>query len=366
LTSIGSVLDVPPRLAPPALRTLTVRQSATALVWTLGLVGLFAIWWVVERDVLGLGKYERLVNGAALVPMVFLGVPHFLIGFLFLATSRRMRSWRSVALLGGLVALGAGLCVLYGTAGAESAANKLPVAAVTLYFIVHQLRDEAFFYRVSGDAPPDVGRDRTARFVDATTWVLVVVIGGLGVYAYDVHAHHKTPPREGPLDYVFPAEFGAAGRALAVAAVVLLLVRWRLARWARRETGGFLAAAGRHRPMAAVYGLLFLVVFTGAAIGSGALLASIVLWHVIEWLLFATRQAAQAEATRPAPTTWLGRAKGTRRGFLALHLGLAAVVFLLMVVWAYGGRSSVLTPVVSQNAFYYWTIMHVTVSFFPR
>jgi hypothetical protein len=66
---------------------------------------------------------------------------------------------------------------------------------------------------------------------------------------------------------------------------------------------------------------------------------------------------------------WLARVKGTRRGFLALHLGLSAVVFVLMLVWAYAHHRSAASPlwvVASGEAFFYWTIFHVTVSFFPR
>jgi hypothetical protein len=119
--------------------------------------------------------------------------------------------------------------------------------------------------------------------------------------------------------------------------------------------------------MAVVYGLFLRVIAAGAVTGSGSLLASIVLWHVIEWLIFGTRQAARAEAAGALSTTWLGRVRATKRGFLTLHIGLSAAVFVLMLIWAHGqGRTGPLTAVVDSKAFYYWTIMHVAVSFYPR
>ena len=351
----------------PAGKTATVDQCARALIWTLGFVGLFALWYLLERYGLGLDKDHRLVHGAALVPMVVIGVPHILIGFLFLATSRKMRSWRSYALLGGYFALGVGLCVLYALAGAHEAVNKIPVAVVTIYFVVHELRDEAFFYRVSGDAPAVAPGARPAGFLDAMTAILIAVVSGVGAWLYDLHAHTKRPPRNGPLDYVFPREVGEGWRALVILVPLVLFVLWQRKRWARAEPGGLGATVRRHKPMAVVYLLFFSVIGAGVGLGSGSLLAAIVLWHVIEWFLFGTRQATRNEGTGGSPTTWLGRVRGTRRGFLTLHLGLSAVVFVLMLVWAYGqGRTGPLTPVVSSNAFYYWTIMHVTLSFFPR
>ena len=45
----------------------------------------------------------------------------------------------------------------------------------------------------------------------------------------------------------------------------------------------------------------------------------------------------------------------------------AAIVFTGLLVWAYvDGKSGWLTYVVGPEAFYYWTIAHVTMSFFPR
>ena len=57
----------------------------------------------------------------------------------------------------------------------------------------------------------------------------------------------------------------------------------------------------------------------------------------------------------------------TRRGFITLHIGLAVVVALLIAVNVYGyGRQGPLDLILGSKGFYYWTVMHVTLSFLPR
>ena len=73
-------------------RTTTVRQCHRALAWTIGLTLAFTAWHVVEKWGLDLDKHARLVRSPALVPMVALGVPHFVIAALFLATSAGRRA----------------------------------------------------------------------------------------------------------------------------------------------------------------------------------------------------------------------------------------------------------------------------------
>jgi hypothetical protein len=216
-------------------------------------------------------------------------------------------------------------------------------------------------------------------------------MAGLGIYRYDLYADTKA--RAGPLDYLPLGGLGewaltVWGRGVIVAGVVAVLVGARWWVWSRAERTGLWATLRRHAPMALVYGI-FLAVALGGAL-AGSVLEAIVLWHVLEWFVFGTRQAAQQEVrlaalgvappapralqgvappAPPGPAGWLARAKGTRRGFLTLHLGLSAVVFVLMLVWAYAHHRSAASPlwvVVSADAFYYWTIFHVTVSFFPR
>ena len=71
----------------------------------------------------------------------------------------------------------------------------------------------------------------------------------------------------------------------------------------------------------------------------------------------------------PAPLTWRW-VRATPTGFRWLHLGLLAAVIVAAIVWAYGFRNdaslTAMDVVLSRDAFPYWTIMHVTVSWVPR
>ena len=367
MTSLESALPAPSALAP--WKTTTVRQCARALAWTLGLTAFFAVWYAVEKWWLRLDNDHRLARSPALTPMTILGIPHFLIGFLFLSTSRRMQGARAWATFAGLAALGVGLCALYAWGGGHHAYTKIPTAAVALYFVIHELRDEAFFFRAYGNAPKDVDPARLSRFLGTITALLVIVIGGIGIFGYDLHGRMKDRP--GALDALLPG-VPTLGRGGAVLAAVLVLAAARYLSWARSEPDGLGRWISRSRPMAWVYGLFLGVIVLGAA--SGTFLEAIVLWHVVEWFSFsmfdiARREVGRRATSAPPPATWLERVKGTRSGFLWLHLGLSVVVFAFLLVWTYvdaRSTSSSLWFLVAPEAFYYWTIMHVTLSFFPR
>ena len=355
--------DVP---AASPWRTTTVRQCHRALLWTIGLTLAFTAWHVVEKWGFHLDKHARLVRSPALVPMVALGVPHFLIAALFLATSPRRRSTASRAILLALLLAGIGLAWAYGAAGAQVPRHKIPVAAVMLLFVVHQLRDEAHLFLAYGDGPRGIDVERTRRFATAWTTALLFALGA--AFAAGLEAYNASKGRAGPLDLVVPgAPLGVRlGILLAAGALGAGL---RLAAWRASEPEGLRTWLGRVRPLLAVQATFLAVVAAGA--GARTLLEALVLWHVMSWLLFALHGIdARAAAPPPdAPRGLLDLARRTRRGFLALHLGLAALVFVAMLVWTYGtGKDpgSALRVVADPDAFYYWTILHVVTSFAPR
>lgn len=347
------------------LHTETVRQCALALAWTIGLSALFLIWYSAEKWWLLLPDHYRFVRGPIFGPVLLIGIPHIVIGYAFLATSRKVtrRGLRGYTILGLLTAVALGLCWLYGAIGGPEAFKQMGLPFVGIYFTVHHLRDEIFFYQVHGDQPRDMDPARTTRFLATIMWIIMTVMGTVGIFGYDVYNHGKVPPRTGPLDYVFPASAGSSGRALVMALVGAAIIWLLLRRWSRGESIGFREMLPYHRPMLVVYGLFLLV----ALFGTKWLLPLIVLWHVLEWFIFAARQTGLREATAPAPRSWWNRVRGTRRGFIAFHAGLSAVVFILMMYWTYvEAKTGPLTHVVSLEAFFYWTIFHVTISFYPR
>jgi hypothetical protein len=93
----------------------------------------------------------------------------------------------------------------------------------------------------------------------------------------------------------------------------------------------------------------------------------IVCFHVAAWWVFTTRQLARRDrAAEPKGLAWF---RETQAGFQTLHLGLVVLIVAVAAVWAYAFDRSLANPLgwlVSQQAFPYWTIGHVTVSFVPK
>src|SRR2546425_9064713 len=83
--------------------------------------------------------------------MRFLAQSHFIVAFLFLLSSRRMRTNVSRAYFAALFVFGLLLCWAFSSLGAM----KSPIGVVLFYgyFMIHDFRDQIFFYKVNRDAP---------------------------------------------------------------------------------------------------------------------------------------------------------------------------------------------------------------------
>jgi hypothetical protein len=93
----------------------------------------------------------------------------------------------------------------------------------------------------------------------------------------------------------------------------------------------------------------------------------VVLMHFVGWYLFGRYSLAKRPPATPPPRFSWQWMRTTRTGFTFLHLGLALVCVGLVAISTYAfGKSDWLELVVGSKVFYYWTIMHVTLSFFPR
>jgi len=340
-------------------RTPTVRQSALALSWTVGLVVLSTLWYYIEKYGLRLPLDHR---AARFLPTISIGIPHILIGFFFAMTSRRMKGGRAYGKMAALLALGAAGCWLFYAMGGARAANQLPVVAVSFYFIVHLLRDQRFFYYTLGDAPAEDASGADLRFLEALQTMILIFVAGLALIGMDVYVGLRRPDAVAPMDYIFGPSLSLGARVWLVAGTSVLLAGVRFWLWGRSSSRSLVTMLGRNQPLVAVL-ILFcaLILSTG---GVGMLFQAFVLWHVVEWFIFATRSITAAErptTERLSPWRWM---RGTRRGFLVLHLGGAFVVLSTILIWTYGfGKTGPLAWVVGADSFYYWTIMHVTVSF---
>ena len=131
------------------------------------------------------------------------------------------------------------------------------------------------------------------------------------------------------------------------------------------EDGGgqFLAIT---RPVLWVLGLTTLIAMSSALLG-GWTFFLIILSHFVVWYFYADRRLQR----NPAPASlrdgvwkWL---RGSSQGFRALHLGIAAVFLVLVAINHYAFREKgLLNLAVGHEAFYYWTLIHVTISFAPK
>ena len=90
------------------------------------------------------------------------------------------------------------------------------------------------------------------------------------------------------------------------------------------------------------------------------------LGHFVGWYIFALYLIGKHPPKEP-PKSWFAWMRTTRKGFMTLHLGLAAIVTVLIAISVYGfGKEGILETIVGSRSFYYWTVLHVTLSFLPR
>jgi hypothetical protein len=168
------------------------------------------------------------------------------------------------------------------------------------------------------------------------------------------------------IDQLFPSDWPYVVRFLSLIVPMALIAAAVVVRISRRFPDGLRGLWRAHYPILMVFfistGIIILPIATGPWVFN-----VVVLMHFVGWYLFGRYSLAK----RPPPVapekfTWKWM-RTTRVGFTFLHLGLAAVVVVLVALSHYAfGKSNWLDLVVGSKVFYYWTIMHVTLSFFPR
>lgn len=336
----------------------TVRRFGLAVAFTFGLAALFHGLGAGEAAIFGRARVLDSAFGSA---MRFVGYAHFTIGFAFMASGAGMRSARGRGRILVALLIGVGLCALFLHSGSTGARPKLPAAAVMIYFLVHEFRDEFFFYRTYGEAAGErSGRATLALLLGlgpvalAAAWsVQFVIPEGRDLVFVDADSHSASS--------LLLWWWGPVAGLLGVALFYFraLRRRWGSTAW---------SILRRDRPIWVVYLGIALAIALAAPLGGRSY--SIVLLHVAAWWVFATAglvRFGRREGLRTLGLwTWLRR---SQRGFQALHVGLTIVFIGLALLWQYGfdgAPGHVLGAVGDPDAFYYWTIMHVTVSFVPK
>ena len=337
--------------------TVTERNALLALAGTLLVFAGFFGLGALERAVVpSADRAARFVREATETATRLLAVAHTLVATLFLVTSAKVRSARGAATFGGLAVASVLACLGFGALGGREGGVAMGLFAV--YFLLHDLRDEAWFYGANGDAPPaEARRAGTALGGFVLCVMLATAAGGLAI---------GLPKLARPLGL-------APGPRVAVAAAgivgALVAAHLCLRAFARGPVAGAPAEARRHRSLVAVllgvYGVFF------ASIALTGRFYALVATHVVIWYVFTLRRLATAPrpATPPRAGSWTWM-RTTVAGFNALHLGLLAGLAGLAAWWAFAFGNdpsrTALRLLLSREAFPYWTLVHVTLSWMPR
>ena len=338
----------------------SIRQFAATAVLMGVLIGAF---WILDKVEPAEYHTHGIVGDRPVaVAAVLVGLAHFVVAFFFTVTSRAWSTRQAVRrlFLGMIVAVG--LCGVL-SVGSEVAKVFFPSAFVGIYFLSHEVRDEYFFTTTLGDVPR--GRlDRPAflLLLGAVFLTLLAVYWNLPFV--------RNSPRGAAIlkPIVDLSELQGASRilwwagpALVLAAAGAMMFGGCLKR-AKLSVGEFFRT---YSPLVVVYVLLTSLLFL-APKGEQSIYM-IVCFHVAAWWVFTTRQLAGRDRTaRPRGLAWF---RETQAGFQTLHLALVVLIVGVAAVWAYGFDRSLANPlgwIVSREAFPYWTIGHVTVSFVPK
>lgn len=361
----------------PQRQSRTLEQYGQTLAWTAIAIGVCALCYAIEkyifRDALGVitDVHYRMFKNPAELPMRLFGLPHFIVGTMFLISSPRVSSFRGVLWLLGLAVIGAGLCVLFyqfgrvpGVVPGEFEFSPIALLAFYFYFLIHGFRDEAFFYKAFGEMPKDQQQNHNRIMVILQILMLGLLVS-LAIPAYvllgDLYPKYSHPL----ISQIFPANWPYLVRFLSTFTPMALIAFFALSRIAKQFPDGFAGLWRAHRPILTVF-----LISTGiilVALGTGPWTFNfVVLMHFVAWYLFGRYMIDKRPPKEPVTGLW-NKIRRTKKGFTIFHLGLAGLFIVLVAIEVYVfGKNGYMEPVIGSKSFFYWTIMHVTLSFYPR
>lgn len=323
----------------------TWRQFQFACIGVLLAVGIGSGIYAVETLILQCD--HRFVENPAETMTRAIGLAHFSIGWLFLFTSPRLRNRAALARLAFWTLFGFAFCWIFAQFGADK--NPFLMMAYFSFFFVHEVWDEAYLYRQSGESRDEASR--AEQFVPALCWAMSLLL--MAVLA----SFQVVRSRSVLLQYGSELGLIGAGAVLSMLAVGALIVAVRRA---RQLYGSVQEAVAQYRPLFAVYAGIGVIMLIGSLFGSSGVIL-IILIHGLTWLVCTYRRLSERRAEVTGIWSWL---RGTPTGFLTLHLGLTVVALVLFAlrthIWQ---RTGIVCDLVSRSWFPYWSIMHIAVSF---
>jgi hypothetical protein len=331
------------------VQTMTVRQFCRAMGMAAAAIALGSLIYLVEKY--GLHLERRFIENPLDVVMRAFALAHFLVGWLFLFTSPRLRDGAAIRRLLLACLGGAGLCALFASCGGTR--NPFLVMFFYGYFLAHEVRDEARLCQVYGDARPAPGGQLLLQPLAVAATAILMTALACGYFSYHALAEKHTS-----LDQVPPGAL-----ALAVGALGLFSVAagYRYVQHGRHAYGGLRPLLAAHQPLLTVYGALLLILMVGSPLGSAGL-NLIILVHVTAWLVFTVHQLSKRPPV-PIKNLW-GWLRSTPTGFAVLHVGVALAVLVLMAVRVHAWqRVGFVSELLASSNFCYWGLLHISIAF---
>ena len=146
----------------------------------------------------------RMFKSPSEPPMRIFGLPHFIIATIFVCSSRRMKETRNKLIFASLFLVGMAFCVGFYKMGAHT--NPLANLSFYFYFLIHGLRDDAFFYKAYGDMPTEAVRTHE-RIMAVLQLLLLGLLFSLIWPTYIQMGDVNYRPANPVLDNFFPANW---------------------------------------------------------------------------------------------------------------------------------------------------------------
>jgi len=348
----------------PRELTVTERNWLYALAMT---VASNVLFWGYElgEELAGYNwSHYRVVLAPSETSMRFFAQAHYLVAFLYMITSSRMRSLKACAQFFGLLILSVFLCAGFHRVGGIEA----PLGAILfyVYFLAHDFRDQVVFYQANGDSPPAEDPKRTNRDILGAPALAFAFLAAFFVFggAFEIGGAARYAK---PFAHLPDALSYAIGIGTVLAAALLGVGLKR--HYDRRYVNGTAGFLTQHRPIFFVFAGIVVALFAGLQLtGRGYAIISL---HVMAWYVFYYRMLGLRPRSGKIPRllswNWM---RTTPAGFTFVHVSVVLLIVLAAAYWAYHGNNSKwrhpgLYAFLSRDAFAYWTILHITLSYLP-
>ncbi|HEY6121622.1 MAG TPA: hypothetical protein VIV66_16810 [Pyrinomonadaceae bacterium] len=330
------------------------------LKWCLIPILICTVYWAIEKYVLQFS--DRLIPNPAEFPCRFFGFSHYLVGLVFMLTSKKMKRLSSWIWLTGLLIISLMLAAVFNKFGGER--NAVMVSFYFLFFMVHGYRDMVLFYRSSADDP-------VTRRLQSQVWILIQGALLLSLFYFLTPAYlfySSTRPRhisselQAQVNLLLPFLYDT----LKVAWIFLLASIVGLWQLMKKLPGGWAGMWGSDRAVFLVLLYSSLIILTSALVGPWVY-NLLILSHFVGWYFYASRRLTMVPRQSSRVDGLWQWFRGSVAGFQSLHLGVAAIFLVAILINHFALKKvGILNTLVSARAFYYWTVIHVTISFSPK